>query len=129
MLSFAPNFKEWYQNIPKKIFVKIIHSWCDGNQVQIIEDIIDNEHDYTQISSNLWDHFSVFVEEKNKSLLDGWYISQSGKKIIFAHKENILTRCGCGKSFSFKSGNEAKDKITLLKKKLRNKNKTIHHDE
>lgn len=40
-------------------------------------------------------------------------------KWIFTQKDNILTRCGCGKSFSFKSGNEAKDKITLLKAKLK----------
>lgn len=53
--------------------------------------------------------------------IDGSSITLVGTKWILGQNENILTRCGCGKSFSFRSGNEAKDKIAILKAKLRKK--------
>lgn len=53
--------------------------------------------------------------------IDGSIITLVGEKWILGKNESILTRCGCGKSFSFKSGNEAKDKIAILKAKLRKK--------
>lgn len=51
--------------------------------------------------------------------IDNGTLTLAGEKWIFSQKDSILTRCGCGKSFSFKSGNDAQDKITLLKAKLK----------
>jgi hypothetical protein len=41
--------------------------------------------------------------------------------------DDVLTRCGCGKSFGIKTGDSKIDKIKLLKAKL-SKNKKAHHD-
>lgn len=80
------------------------------------------------LESNFDQNFQIFALKNETEFLDGSFISAdpTGKKLILTNPQKVLTRCGCGKSFSFKSGNEAKDKISLLRKKL--KQKTTHDE-
>lgn len=124
MIKFSKNIIEQYQE-NSDIFIEIINSGCDGNSLQIFTEK-NSEKNFQKIESNFSKNTQVHIEEIHFQKINGGFISQTGNKIILSHPENILTHCGCGKSFSFKSGNEAKDKIAILRKKL--KQKTTHHE-
>jgi hypothetical protein len=57
--------------------------------------------------------------------LDGSMITWTGKKWILT-SEKINTRCGCGSSFSLKSGNAIQDKIAQMRLAIKEKKEGIH---
>jgi hypothetical protein len=62
----------------------------------------------------------IHVHSEYIALLDHAVISFAlGKWIL--KSDDILTRCGCGTSFSLKTGNIRIDKLRLLKSKLSKK--------
>lgn len=118
MLSFSPNLKEKYWN-KNNIVIEIINRWCDGKSINIQEVMPDNKDNLTIIQHNLWEHISVWIKTDDINKITWWFISLVNDKYIFSNKDQILTRCGCWKSFSFKTGNEMQDKIQILRKKLK----------
>jgi len=63
-----------------------------------------------------------YANPERIKILEGAFITGvNGKWILKSN--SILTRCGCSKSFSIRSGNPIKDKIQLLKSKLSKKPK------
>ncbi len=68
---------------------------------------------------------SVWVNKNEESLFSEAFISWNGKKWILK-SEAINTRCGCGSSFSVKSGNTLHDKIERTKLAIKQKKEGIH---
>lgn len=52
-------------------------------------------------------------------------ITRSGSKWIVSW-DAVNTHCGCGSSFSRKSGNTIQDKITRMKERIRQKKEKAH---
>jgi hypothetical protein len=65
------------------------------------------------------------VSSKSSLLLDGAYITHAKGKWILSSK-NILTHCGCGKSFKAKTGNPKLDRFLLMKSEHEKKNHDHH---
>lgn len=119
MITFTSNI---FEKFPEEtnLYVSILKKWCNGNQIEVTEKMPDENEEFIKIDSNFpWKH--IFIEKQYFSNIDNSVISFAEWKWIFTQKDSVLTRCGCGKSFSFKSGNEAQDKIAILKDKLRKK--------
>ena len=67
--------------------------------------------------------FHFFSEEK--AFFENSRITRAKNKWILKN-EHINTRCGCGSSFSRKTGNPIHDKIAQMKEKIRQKKELSH---
>ena len=67
--------------------------------------------------------FHFFSEQK--AFFENSRITRAKNKWILAN-ERINTRCGCGSSFSRKTGNPIHDRIAQMKEKIRQKKEFSH---
>lgn len=123
MLKFDPQtYLTWKQAGIHHISIEFIASGCEWTSIKIHENTKLNE--YIEIT---WTHqdIQIFAHPSNSKILDNAYITHTWNKWIMKSEE-VLTRCGCGKSFWIKTGDPKIDKLRLLKSKLA-KNKSTHH--
>ena len=118
MISFSSNLKEKYSK-NSDIIIQIINKWCDGKSIEILDEVPKKTKEYTSLEHNFGYNINVWILKNDVTKIDGGFISLVENKYIFSHKDQILTRCGCGKSFSFKTWNDMQDKIQILRKKLK----------
>ena len=65
------------------------------------------------------------MDEDTLKILDTAFVTFTNGKWILS-SGNILTHCGCGKSFQAKTGDQKIDKIRLLRSKLEKRNHAHH---
>ncbi len=118
MITFDPNTSKQFNTQKEDIFVSVIQDGCSGNSLRIGKYEKYENSEFEKIASNLDKSVQVFSLPKHKKLLENSRITKVGQKWILK-SENILSRCGCAKSFSVKSENERDNKIALLREKLR----------
>ena len=111
--------KKWKENNVKNISIAIIARWCAGNKIQITEWTIDGN------AVHIYESLSIHYEKKYESVLNGSRLTWTGKKWILTSL-SIHARCGCGSSFSLKSGNPLQDKLTQIKLAMKQKRDGIH---
>lgn len=116
----APVWKKWKEKNLSCVSLEFVSKGCEGTTIVVHEDIQSDWYILLFEESGI----AIYADPEKQSLLENATLSQGGEKWILAH-EDILTRCGCGKSFSLKSGNIREDKIKLLKSKLAKK--WAHH--
>ncbi len=122
MVKFDPQtILDWKKRNIEHISIEFASKGCEGTSIWIHENIILSE--YSKIDNEYW--IPMYCDTTRKELLDTAYITHVGIKWIIK-SDDILTRCGCGKSFGIKTWDSKIDKIRLLKAKL-SKNKKSHH--
>lgn len=123
MLKFDPQtYLSWKQAGINRISIEFISSGCEWTSIRIHENTTLNE--YNEMMGVNQD-IQVFVHPSSSKILENAYITHTGNKWIMKSEE-VLTRCGCGKSFWIKTGDPKIDKLRLLKSKLAKK-KSTHH--
>ncbi len=110
----------WQKNNIKAISLLIEKKWCAWEKVEVVEGISPLttllEHvDDTDIYARPHDH------EFLRNLKITWV---NGKWIVSS--DAIMTHCGCGSSFSRKTGNPLQDKIREMKLRMKEKKEGIH---
>jgi hypothetical protein len=123
MLKFDPQtILDWKARNIELISVEFTQAGCEGTSIWIRENVILN--DFSNLDNEYW--ILIYCDSNKKEILNNAYITHTGVKWIMK-SDDVLTRCGCGKSFGIKTGDSKIDKIKLLKAKL-SKNKKAHHD-
>jgi hypothetical protein len=111
---------DWNTRWVTRVSLELVEKGCEGTTLLVHEDQIPEG---TAPLSYLLSGIEIYTKQEHISLFDHAVISSAlGKWIL--KSEDVLTRCGCGKSFSLKTGNIRADKIRLLKSKLAKKQ---HH--
>lgn len=114
MLKFDPlTIQDWKTRNIEDVSIEFIASGCEGTSIKIHESVILDGYAPLDIGSGM----AIFIETKYQETLESAYITHTGVKWIMK-SESVLTRCGCGKSFGIKTGDNKIDKIRLLKSKL-----------
>ncbi len=119
MIQFDKNtITHWEENNIHNISLEFISSWCEWTELRVHENQILSWYVSVERSGS----FAFYTQKQNvehcKTLI---VTSVKGKWIV--RSEAVLSHCGCGKSFSLKTGNAKFDKIRLLKSKLAKKPK------
>jgi len=119
MIQFDKNtLDHWKKNGIRNISLEFISSWCEWTELRVHENTILPEYESVEDLGNL----VFYTQKKNVEQCGNITItSVKGKWIV--KSESILSHCGCGKSFSLKTGDTKFDKIRLLKSKLAKKPK------
>ena len=122
MIRFDKNTENsWKERSIKNISIRITNTGCAGHKIQVEEWINpDIQNSIIQGDMNLY----ISVSDLNQ--LENSLLTWTGKKWILV-SEKIHTRCGCGSSFSLKSGNPIQDKITQMKLAMKEKKEWIHN--
>ncbi|MBX9808939.1 hypothetical protein K2X92_00935 [Candidatus Gracilibacteria bacterium] len=123
MLKFDPQtYTTWKEKGVGNISIEFISSGCEGTSIKISENTITDG--FSLLNNGETHHIAIYTKEQDQKILENAYITHTGGKWILKSEE-ILTRCGCGKSFGIKTGDPKIDKIRLLKSKL-SKSKSHH---
>ncbi len=124
MLKFDPiTLADWQSRNIRSISLEFIPSGCEGTSIAIHENTILPS--YVPIANSSLD-IVVYIALWTESTLSEAYITRTGSKWIMK-SEDVLTRCGCGKSFGIATGDSKIDKIRLLKSKLAKSKGVIHN--
>ncbi len=119
MIQFQKqNILDWQQRAVKNIIIEFVSRGCEWTEASVreVESFPEGYTTHLIDGSNIRYGFETRYKEQLEWAV---FTAVKGKWIIKSN--HILTRCGCWKSFSFKSWNLSQDKIKLLRKKLRNK--------
>ena len=119
MIQFDKNtLDRWEENDIKNISLEFISSGCEWTELRVHENSILPKYEYIENSGG----FDFYTRKENTEQCKNLIVtSVKGKWIV--KSEAILSHCGCGKSFSLKTGDAKFDKIRLLKSKLAKKPK------
>ncbi len=119
MIQFDKNtLDRWEENNIYTISLEFISAWCEWTELRVHENIILPEYEFVENSGK----FVFYTQKQNLEQCKTLTITLvKGKWIV--KSEAILSHCGCGKSFSLKTGDAKFDKIRLLKSKLTKKPK------
>lgn len=121
MITFdSKSIASWKERQITAISCIITDSGCAGHKIQIKE-----ERDPLLNYSFSIDSLRVYLRKEDEKLLEKSRITWTGKKWILT-SDKINTRCGCGSSFSLKSGNAIQDKIAKIKLIIKEKNEGTH---
>lgn len=121
MIRFDPKtLTSWKERNIHDITIIITNTGCAWHKIKI-EEWNTKPMDYTLKQDDL--HISLM--QKHLTLLEWSMITWTGEKWILTSK-NINTRCGCGSSFSIKSGDALQDKISQMKLAMKEKKEWIH---
>lgn len=116
MIRFDPKtFASWKEKHVYSIAISITNTGCAWHKIQIEEEL--NPHMDHIIKQ---DDLTISLMQEHLSLLEWSLVTWTGKKWILTSNK-INTRCGCGSSFSIKSGNDIQDKITQMKLAMKEK--------
>jgi Fe-S cluster assembly iron-binding protein IscA len=103
------------------ICVHIVAGGCNGSKISISEGVPIDTSSYVLHQSQ---DMHYYISTKDYTYLQDTYITYTNGKYILAG-DTVNTRCGCGKSISFKTGNTLRDKAEILRDKLKGK-KVVH---
>ena len=121
MIIFDPlTLKDWKNRGVTDVSLSLLKAGCAWEKIQIEESknpTMQEGEDTDGIT------FHFFSEERG--FFQNSRITHVKNKWILTN-ENINTRCGCGSSFSRKTGNPMHDKIAQMKEKLRQKKEKTH---
>ncbi|MDD2694061.1 MAG: hypothetical protein PHY14_03950 [Candidatus Gracilibacteria bacterium] len=124
MLHFDKNTLErWNISNIKDITCVLENGGCEGMKLNVREGIAEGDFSIAIDGSEI----RCSIEKDSLPTFEDAYITHTPEGNWILSSKNILTRCGCGKSFQTKSGDPKIDKIKLLKSKLHEKNHTHHH--
>ncbi len=106
--------EDWNNRWVTLVTIELINAGCDGTEIRIHEWVYKDTYRGISIENS---DITAYVSDSNKSIFENAILTKvKGKWLL--KSEEVLTHCGCGKSFSLKSGNLRADKIKLLKSKL-----------
>ncbi len=121
MIRFDPKtLTSWKERNIENISISITDTGCAWHKIKVEEKSNPlMNHTIKQ------DNISISLMEGHLWLLESSMVTWTGKKWILT-SEKINTRCGCGSSFSIKSGNAIQDKVTQMKLAMKEKKEGIH---
>lgn len=121
MIKFDPKtIASWKERNITAISCIVTNTGCAGHKIRIQEG-----RDALIDFSVGQDGMTLHISEKDWHTLDGSMITWTGKKWILT-SNSVNTRCGCGSSFSLKTGNPLQDKVAQMKLAIKEKKEGIH---
>ena len=121
MIFDSRTISDWQTRGITDVSCFLIARGCAGEKVQVIEGI---EADMDNSESNK--HGITFHTRASEStFFQGIRITYVWQKWIVSW-DNVNTHCGCGSSFSRKSGNPIQDKVARMKERMRQKKEKAH---
>jgi len=106
----------WQEQNVSLVSLEFISRGCEGTEIVVSPWLKKETFQEFQGKSEI----PLYINPKDAAIFDthDFYFTYANGKWI-TKSSAILTRCGCGKSFSFSTGDVKIDKLKLLKSKLK----------
>jgi hypothetical protein len=121
-MIFDPHtIRDWETRGITDVSCFLIERGCAWEKVSVIEGIQSDMDDNSMSQNSITFHTRAIEMEFFSDIR----ITHAGAKWIVSW-ETVNTHCGCGSSFSRKTGNALQDKITRTKELIRQKKEKAH---